>query len=378
MKRFIFIVLGLIGTGMVCAQKSDPFLWQKNNTTIKLGGYIRVSASADFDGTIDNNDFIVADIPVPGKWDKRGSLGIDASATRLSLNVTQKTTVGDIRFYIESDFRGGSSVLRLRQAYISFLGITAGQAWSFLYDPQAIAPPIDIQGDDSRTFFRTPLIGYTHKISKDFTVGASVEMPRTRITTATGVKSVTQRIPDVPLYLQYKTAYGHLKLGGVFRGLSYGDTKTEKIKTRFGWGVQLSGSLKPVSFLTLYAQGEYGEGIARYISDLAVLNVDLLPDSNEAGVMKTIPMCGISCGLRVDFSKKIYAAANYSTAILHREESYITGSDYRWGEYLSCSLFWNAFQNMTVATEYLYGHRKNMDDVSGHANRIQLMLKYDF
>lgn len=29
MKRFIFIVLGLIGTGMVCAQKSDPFLWQK-------------------------------------------------------------------------------------------------------------------------------------------------------------------------------------------------------------------------------------------------------------------------------------------------------------------------------------------------------------
>ena len=98
MKRVIFIVRGLIGTGMVCAQKSDPFLWQKNNTTIKLGGYIRVSASADFDGMIDNNDFIVADIPVPGKWDKRGSFGIDASATRLSLNVTQKTTVGDIRF----------------------------------------------------------------------------------------------------------------------------------------------------------------------------------------------------------------------------------------------------------------------------------------
>lgn len=236
MKRAIFIILALIGTGMVYAQKSDPFLWQKNNTTIKLGGYIRVSASADFDGTIDNNDFIVSDIPVPGKWDKRGNLGIDASATRLSLNVIQKTTVGDIRFYIESDFRGGSSVLRLRQAYISFLGITAGQAWSFLYDPQAIAPTVDIQGDDSRTFFRTPLIGYTRKIGKDFIAGVSAEMPRTRITTVTGVKSVTQRIPDIPLYLQYKTNYGHLKLGGIFRGLSYGDTETEKIKTRFGWG----------------------------------------------------------------------------------------------------------------------------------------------
>ena len=80
--------------------------------------------------------------------------------------------------------------------------------------------------------------------------------------------------------------------------------KPKRSKPASVGGVQLSGSVKPVSFMTLYVQGQYGEGIARYISDLAVLNVDLLPDSNEAGVMKTIPMCGISCGLRVDFSKK--------------------------------------------------------------------------
>lgn len=379
MKRTLCILLAIIGTGIVHAQKSDPFLWQKNNTIIKLGGYIRVSASADFDGTIDNNDFIVSDIPVPNKWDKRGSFGIDASATRLTLNVTQKTeALGDIRFYIETDFRGGSSVLRLRQAYITFLGITAGQAWSFLYDPQAIAPTVDIQGDDSRTFFRTPLIGYTHKLSENFIAGVSIEMPRVRITTITGVKSVTQRIPDLPLYLQYKTAHGHLKLGGVLRGLSYGNIEKEKIKTCFGWGVQLSGSLKPVSFLTLYAQGQYGKGIARYISDLAVLNVDLLPYSKETGIMKSIPMYGLSFGSRADLSKKVYIAANFATAVLDRKGDFTTGDDYRRGNYLSCSLFWNTFRNMTVATEYLHGYRKNMDGFSGHANRIQLMLKYDF
>lgn len=376
--RFIFVLL-LSGIGSLYAQDSNPFRWQKGNTTIKLGGFIRVSASADFDGSVPNNDFIVSDIPVPGKWDSRGSLGIDASATRLSLDVMQKTdAVGDIRFYIETDFRGGSSVLRLRQAYISLLGITAGQTWSFLYDSQASAPTIDIQGDDSRTFFRTPLIGYTYKFGKDFMTGIAVELPRTKITTSTGVKSVTQRIPDVPLYLQYKTSAGHIKLAGIIRGLSYGDTETEQVKTRLGWGVQLSGSLRPVSFLTLYAQGKYGEGIARYISDLAVLNVDLLPDANQAGTMNPIPMYGVSFGFRADLSKRIYAAANFASAALDRKEGFTTGSDYHRGNYLSASLFWNAFRNMTVATEYLYGHRKNMDATSGHANRVQLMLKYDF
>lgn len=379
MKIKIVLVLIICGITGMYAQDSNPFSWQKRNTTIKLGGFIRVSASADFDGSISNNDFIVSDIPVPDGWDKRNSLGIDASATRLSLDVTQKTNAaGDIRFYIETDFRGGSSVLRLRQAYITLLGITAGQTWSFLYDSQASAPTIDIQGDDSRTFFRTPLIGYTYKFGKDFMTGIAAELPRTKITTATGVKSVTQRIPDVPLYLQHKTSLGHIKFATVLRGLSYGNTETEKIKTRLGWGIQLSGSLKPVSFLTLYAQAKYGKGIARYISDLAVLNVDLLPDAEHTGMMKPIPMYGLSFGLRVNLSKRVYAAANFASAALDRKECYTTGSDYHYGNYLSTSFFWNAFHNMTVATEYLHGKRKNMDAATGHANRIQLMLKYDF
>ena len=378
-KEILFFVLILIGGGMACAQETNPFLWKKGNTTVKLGGYIRVVGSVDFDGTISNNDFIVSDIPVPGKWDNRGSLGIDASATRISLDVTQRTSaIGDIRFYIETDFRGGGNVLRLRQAYVSLLGITAGQAWSFLYDAQAIAPTVDVQGDDSRTFFRVPLIGYTHKLGKKISAGIAAEMPRARITTTTGVKSVTQRIPDIPVYLQYKTPLGHLKLAGIFRGLSYGNTETEKVNTCFGWGIQLSGSLKPMSFLTLYTQGIYGSGIARYISDLAVLNDDLMPDYKYTGKMKPLYMYGYSLGLRTDLCKKVYVAANFSFATLDRKVDYITDSDYHHGNYLSTSLFWNAFQNMTIATEYLHGYRKNMDDTSGHANRILLMLKYDF
>lgn len=380
MKKIILSVLILIGTGAVYAQpKKNPFLWEKGNTSIKLGGFVRVVTSADFDGSLPNNDFIVSSIPVPQPWDNKGRFGLDASASRINLEVVQKIDgVGDLKFFIESDFRGGGDVLRLRQAYVSFLGITAGQAWSFMYDAAAHAPTVDIQGDDSRTFFRVPLIGYSRAFGNYFSAGAAVEYPKSKITTTTGVKSVTQRIPDFPLYIQFKTSRGHLKLAGVLRGIQYGNTQTEKIKSEFGWGVQLSGSVKPVRFLTLYGQGIYGEGIGRYINDLASLSVDLMPDYNEEGVMKALPMYGFSFGARADLSKKFYASANFAQASLDDQADYTIAGDYRKGTYVSGTLFWKAFRNMTIAVEYLYGNRENMNRESGQANRMQLMLKYNF
>lgn len=380
MKKVIFSVLILLGVSSAYAQKKEnPFLWEKGNTTIKLGGFVRVVTSADFDGSVASNDFIVSSIPVPQPWDNKGRFGLDASASRIGLEVVQKIEgIGNLKFYIESDFRGASDVFRLRQAYVSFMGITVGQTWGFMYDAAATAPAIDIQSDDSRTFFRTPLIGYSRNFGKHLSAGAAIEYPKAKITTLTGIKTVTQRIPDFPLYVQYKGAAGHLKLAGVLRGVQYGNTLREEIESQLGWGVQLSGSLKPAKFLTLYAQGICGEGIGRYINDLAYLSVDLMPDYNEAGVMKALPMYGLSFGARADLSKKFYVATSFASAAMTDKEGYTTASDYRRGYYASGTLFWRAFRNMTIATEYLYGKRENVDRQSGQANRIQLMLKYDF
>ena len=380
MKKVVLSALILLGINSVYAQKKEnPFLWEKGNTTIKLGGFVRVVTSADFDGSVASNDFIVSSIPVPQPWDNKGRFGLDASASRLNLEVVQKIEgIGNLKFYIESDFRGASDVFRLRQAYVSFLGITAGQTWSFMYDAAATAPSIDIQGDDSRTFFRTPLIGYSRRFGDHFSAGAAIEYPKAKITTTTGVKSVAQRIPDFSLYVQYKGAAGHLKLAGVMRGVQYGNTGNEKIESEFGWGVQLSGSVKPAKFLTLYAQGIYGAGIGRYINDLAYLSVDLMPDYNEAGVMRALPMYGVSFGARADLSKKFYVAASVARAQMTDWKCYTMPSDFHKGSYASGTIFWRAFKNMTVAAEYLYGKRENIDHQSGQANRVQLMLKYDF
>lgn len=380
MKKLILPILLIIGIfSSYAQQKENPFLWKKANTTIKLYGFVRVVASADFNGSISNNDFNVSSIPVPQPWDNNGRFAFDASTTRVGLEVTQDiANVGNLKFGIEGDFRGANDVIRLRQAYVSFLGFTIGQVWSIMYDPMASAPTIDFKGINSRTFFRDPQINYAHSFYNGISVCAAAELPSAKITTVTGVKSETQRIPDFPLYVQYKNGESHVRLSGIMRGLSFGDTEKEKIETKLGWGVQLSGSLKVLKPITLYAQGIYGEGIGRYISDLSIMSVDLMPDYNSKGNMMALPMYGFSFGTRIDFTKKWYMSANFSTAGMSDKENYTHPDDYHKGTYVSGSIFWNAFKNMTAGAEYLYGKREDKDEKYGEANRVQMMVRYDF
>ncbi|OFZ08689.1 MAG: hypothetical protein A2322_07405 [Bacteroidetes bacterium RIFOXYB2_FULL_39_7] len=245
-------------------------------------------------------------------------------------------------------------------------------------DTPANAPTIDIQNVNSRTFFRTPLIGYVGNLGKGWTMGVSLELPKIKITTATGFKAINQKIPDLPVYIQYKGSKGHIKLTGALRSLQYGYTPSNDIETETGLGVQLSGTFKPVKNLTLYSQGIYGKGIARYINDLAAQNMDLLPVTITS--MGTMPMYGLSLGAKLDFSKSVYATSTFSVAGLEKNDGlYLTrDSDFFKGNYFSASLFWNAAKNLTMAWEYIHGTRINTNDTKGNANRAQFMVLYSF
>ncbi|MEZ7884091.1 MAG: DcaP family trimeric outer membrane transporter [Bacteroidales bacterium] len=361
-------------------QKSDksPFLFEKGNTSIKFGGFIRAVTFADFGGSVPNYDFISSTQSAPNVWDNESRLSFDASATRLNLKVIQKVDkLGDIEFFVETDFRGASDVLRLRQAYVSFAGFTFGQTWSFMSDLPANAPTIDIQGVNSRTFFRTPLIGYRHSFDNGLSLGIALEFPKVKMGTLSGIKAINQNYPDVPIYVQYKNKNGHIKLAGVVRNLEYGNVAGEKIKSEVGLGVQLSGMHKFGKSFSIYSQIIYGKGIARYINDLAALNLDLVADNVNGGV-QAIPMYGASLGIKADLSKSLYFTSNYSVSGISVKDNYYSAKDYFRGSYYSASLFWGVVKNLTIAGEYIHGYRQNMDLSLGNANRAQLMVMYSF
>ena len=393
--KHILIILLIISTQTLFGQENKtPYVYDDGTTRIKLGGFVQGMVAKDFGGAINNHDFIVSSLSVPENWQQQSRLAFDASVSRVNLAVTHKTnSFWDIQFLVETDFRTDGNLLRLRHAYISVLGFTAGQTWSFMYDNDAMAPTIDVQGVNSRTFYRTPLIGYTHKFGAKFSAGISVEMPSARITTSsvattdpvTGILTRTdviipaaQTIPDIPAFIQFKTPKCHFRLAGVLRTINYGHSPQEKIKTKQGLGGQLSGSFKPVSALTVFGHAIYGKGIARYINDLRTGSFDLMTERRNPDNIDALTMYSASIGVRADISPKIYLSSNFSIAEVNKDEKFVRDSDYRYGTYFSGTFFWRAYGNLLFAAEYLHGYRQNMNSDSGNANRIQTMLRYSF
>lgn len=107
------------------------FASKNNRFSFSLGGFVSLRAGYDFDGIVDNIDFVPYDIPVPGNYNSKQKLMMDASTSRLFMKaITNTRALGRVVIYMDADFRGGaegSYTPRLRSAYVSFKGLTLGR-----------------------------------------------------------------------------------------------------------------------------------------------------------------------------------------------------------------------------------------------------------
>ncbi len=379
MKRVLVSALSLFAlTSSLYAQSSDkaqdPFKWECGNTTIQLGGFVRMEVSSDVDGYINNNDFIVALTDSDTQWNESNQLRFDPSLTRLSLGITQKSdALGDIKLYFEGDFRGASNTVRLRQAYISVKGFLAGQTWTFMSDLAASGPTVDVQNVNSRSFFRTQMVGYRRQIGEGLTAAISAEYPVVSIASNDTYENVMQTIPDVPIYVEYKGGKGHIKAAAVFRSMAYGVSETQSKSNIFGWGTQLSGSFKATDWLSLYSQAIYGEGIGRYINDIAYKDPSLILNGDQIGITA---MGGASLGVKANISKSVYLATSYSQAIVCERDGITIDSGYNRGDYYSASIFWEPVKKLLFGAEYVQGGYSTFAGDRNSAKRCAVMVKY--
>lgn len=390
MKKFIASLLSVffLGGSLVVAndqkveEDKNPLSWSSKNTTVTLSGFVMAVAKADFGGSVSGNDFWNALISTDESYANQSSLGFDAVGTRLGLDVVQKTSIGDIQGVVEIDFSGGTSLIRIRHAYVRFNGFVLGQTWSFMVDNASVVSTVDRIWIQSRPFTRIPLLGYDYKFKNGISLGAAVELSSTEVamdlTDITTVTSTKRRYPDLPVYFQYGKGESHIKFSALVRGLSYNNLVTSQIEEKLGWGAQLSGSLKVAPRLELYAQGIYGEGIGNYLSAIQILNLNLMPNVNNTGEVETLPMYGASAGFKVDIAKGVFTTASYSYAGVSKVEDYYWDSTYHWSDQISLSLFWAPVKPLLFGLEYLHGQREDMDGSRGSANRIYASAIYKF
>ncbi len=352
---------------------------RSGNTALGIGGYVEGVGMYDMRGAIDDNGFAVEEIPIPANPELRNRLKFDASNTTIFLRLVRHTGIGTLSAYVQGAFSGYKGAgFKLKYAYVSLDDITVGLNRSVFVDGAAGAPTIDYQGQAGGTTGRNVGLSYTPHFGKGWRAGVAVEMPNATYTTVDAEnKSINQRVPDIPAYIQYSWADGsHVRASAIFRDLSYRDLVTAQNRFKTGWGVQLSGMANCTDYLTFYYQALYGQGIGNYVNDLSGFGYDLIPDA-EKGQLKAPHSLSLVGGLQVNITKNFFVSGSYSLNRLYDQQTLGTDA-YKRGTYVCANAFYTFLSDFQVGVEYLHGIRRNIDGASNTANRIEAMVKYSF
>ena len=361
------------------------FASKNNRFSFAVGGIVALRAAYDFEGAVDNIDFIPYDIPIPGSYATRQKLTMDASTSRIFVkSVANTRALGRVLVYMDADFRGGaegSYTPRVRSAYVSFLGFTFGRDVTTFCDLQAAPQTIDFQGPNAYNFRFATMARYEVTFAREhLTFGVAAEMPHLSATYDDYFAPLPQRMPDFPLYFQY--AWGanresHIRASGVLRNLYAHNLQGGENTSLLGWGVQFSGRIKVCPWLRLFMNGVYGEGITPYIQDLTGSGLDFTPNPENPMQIQTMPMWGWQAAAQLNLTRRTALSGGYSMVRVE-EKNGSFADEYRQGQYIFGNIFYSVTPRCKLALEYLYGTRKNMDAERVHANRAQFQIQYNF
>ncbi len=368
-------------------QKPQFIFASKNNRfSLALGGSIELRTSYDFKGIVDGRDFRPFDIPMRPTFNTSQQLMMDASASSLFLKAITNTRHGRILVMVQGDFHGGapgSYTPHLRLAYVNFAGFTAGRDVTTFCDLMAAAPTIDYTGPNAYNLRYATMLRYEFSLGRDiFRMGMAAEMPEVSAQYGDYFAPLKQRMPDFPVYMQLSWGadrLSHIRLSGVFRNMYAFNMQSGNRTSLFGWGAQASGYIRIFKGMEFFFNGVYGQGVSRYIQDIAGAGLDFQPNPASPSSIQAIPAFGAQAALRFNLVPGILSlSGGYSMVQVNHRNGYLSADEYRQGEYIFGNLFCHVSPRMTLALEYIRGKRENMDGLSNHANRASMMIKYHF
>lgn len=359
---------------------------------VGLGANAMLVGDFDWGLPLDNaNKFIPGDIPMTIEPGSGGLFSLSAAQSDFYLNfVGLPGSDNQIGIFIDVNFMAGNHSPALHHAYLKYRGITAGHTTSIFTDMGAKPASIDYQGPNALTFMGHPNISYTGKFGKDKAWSAAIglDLPEFSGTYSDGMidgretaytKKATQRIPDIPVYLQrsWMNGQGWLRASAIFRTLTYRDAVDGKNRNEFGWGVKLSGKTPICGGLSAMWEGVYGKGVSSYIQDLTGRGLDLTPNPDEHGRLSAVPAWGAYGTLQYQICPRVLVNATYSQVRTYANDWNSTDWDttYKWAQYITANCFVRINSFAQAGIEYLYGRRMDHNGLQAHDNRLSLMLK---
>lgn len=285
-----------------------------------------------------------------------------------------------IGVYFKGNFMGNNNSFNCYHFYARYRGLVVGYTNSLFTDGYAEPVTIDFEGPAGYPFI-TLFTAYWHQqFTKHVSGAIGVDAPVTSFSEATGAEEVNQRLPAIPLYVQYgsESDDAHIRLSAIVRPLQYRNLIAGHNSTLVGGAVQLSGMTPVAGSLSANANLVYGHGIASYILDDYFLGLDAC-GTKEAGKMELVRTLGITAGLNYAFTSRLQANIVYShVANMLGDNAVMDRTNYRYGDYVAANMFYNLNRFVSLGLEYDYGHRKSFAGEGLHVNRLQCQFALSF
>lgn len=309
-----------------------------------------------------------------------GNLGFAWQSSSIHFNfVAMPNTNNQLGLYFKGNFNT-SGTFKVSHFYAKYRGLTAGYTNSAFTDGAAQPFTIDNEGPNGYPSISLFTAYWAQDFGRGFSGALGIDAPTADFSTSTTAKYVNQRIPAVPLYVQYayNGGFDHVRLSGIVRPMQYRNLERDHNSTLAGLGIQLSGITEIAGPVSFTYNAAYGRGIANYIQDDNGLGLDATA-STKAGEMTMSRTLGLTGGLAFNFSDKVSANMVYSHVTNWLGSNAVAQPDqYRYGDYVAANVVYNINRFLSAGIEYDYGHMKTFGGTPLHSNRLQAQLALTF
>ena len=356
------------------AQQPDPAPapdgFRMGGFTFKPSGRVKLDVIRDFKPIGSEDSFDPRTIPLDGSEGTNSN--VHAKETRLNLDIRGMVEQKELRMFVETDFYGTSSALRLRHAYGSFGGLLAGQTWSTFVDEDNMPSTIDFEAPMAFASIRQAQVRWTQKIASWITWSAALEDNKSAIVIPTDIPGKAEYpMPDLVTRFRFDMGASHVTTAGFLGSARFrptdGDTDTARL-----WGTVVSAKFKTVGRDSIYGVFTIGEGIGRYRGGTTAI-----PD--DTGALHAIGGSAFMGGYEHFWDERWSTNAVYSVTDTWDQDFYTTSVTKRLNYGAANLLYWFLPGRAWTGVEYIYGKRKvfGPDEPFGTAHRVQFAVRFN-
>ena len=336
----------------------------------KPSGRVKLDVIRDFQPMGSEDSFDPRTIPVDGSEGTNSN--VHAKETRLNLDIRGMTDGRELRMFIETDFYGTSSVLRLRHAYGSWGGLLAGQTWTTFMDDDNMPRTIDFESPTAFAQVRQAQARWTQKFGNIVTWSAALEDNKSAITIPTDISGKAEYpMPDLVTRFRFEIPRGHFTTSAFLGEARFRPVDGESDSVTL-WGTMGSIKMTTIGEDYAYAVFTVGEGIGRYRG-----GVTAVPDDN--GRLQAVGGVALMGGYEHFWSERWSTNGTFSVANTNDEPFYTSAVNRRLTYGAVNLLYWFLGDRGWTGVEYIYGDREvyGEGNPTGSAHRVQYAVRFN-